>query len=264
MKTVTSKDGTTIAFDEIGEGQPLILVTGAMGTRASHTELADALAPNFKVINYDRRGRVDSTDTLPYAVEREIEDIEALIDHAGGSASLYGISSGAILALEAANQLPNKVRKLVMYEPPFIINDSRPPIPSDYVEHLNELTAQERRSDAVEYFMTAAIGLPEEYLGPMKQSPMWAGMEKVAHTIAYDGTFVREFMVGQPLPTDRWTAATMPTLVMNGGESDTFFKDGALSLATILPNGTHRELAGQNHGVEAQALAPVLVEFFAD
>jgi len=159
MKTVTSKDGTTIAFDQLGKGPALILVNGALGTRshAAPDSLAGILSKQFTAIDYDRRGRGDSNDTLPYSVQREIEDIEALIEEFGGSAFLFGNSSGAILALEAARAMPNKVKKLALYEPPFIIDDSRPPLPEDYVEQLNAATAAGRPGDAVEIFMTKAL-----------------------------------------------------------------------------------------------------------
>src|SRR5688572_27028172 len=118
MKTVTSKDGTKIAFDQIGNGPVIILVDSALADRTLCVKQATLLAKDFTVINYDRRGRGDSTDTQPYAVDREIEDIEALIDEVGGSAFIFGSSSGAVLALEAANKLSSKVKKQVLYEPP--------------------------------------------------------------------------------------------------------------------------------------------------
>lgn len=164
MNIVTSKDGTTIAFDRYGDGPPLIMVDGALGHRAFNpgaAEIAGMLGSRFTLIFYDRRSRGDSGDTLPYAVEREIEDIAVLIDEVGSPAYLYGISSGAVLALRAtAAGLP--VAKLALYEPPFIVNDGRPPLPDDYIEHLDELIAAGRRGEAVEYFMTAAVGLPAE------------------------------------------------------------------------------------------------------
>jgi pimeloyl-ACP methyl ester carboxylesterase len=266
LNKVTSKDGTPIAFDRLGEGPPVILVAGALGVR-SHPfmgQLAERLAPRFTVYNYDRRGRGDSGDTPPYAVEREIEDIEALIDAAGEPAYLYGISSGAALALEAAGKLPGKVKKLALYEPPFIVDDSHPPLPEDYVQHLNTLIAAGRRSDAVEYFMTDAMGLPAEFLAPMQSDPMWAEMEAVAHTLPYDGTIMGNTMSGKPLPARRWASATSPTLVMDGGESPPFFHHGADALADILPNAQRRTLEGQSHGVAPEALAPVLLDFFKD
>ena len=142
MKTVTSKDGTTIVFDQIGNGPLVILVDSALADRTLCAKLAKLLAEEFTVINYDRRGRGDRTGTQPYAVQREVEDIEALIDAAGGSAFIFGSSSGAVLALEAASRLSAKVRKQVLYEPPFIVDDSRPPIPADFVEQIKELLAK--------------------------------------------------------------------------------------------------------------------------
>jgi pimeloyl-ACP methyl ester carboxylesterase len=179
MRTVTSKDGTTIAYDQSGEGPALIIVNGASATRGEGASLADLLAPGITVIAYDRRGRGDSSDTAPYAVAREVEDIAALLDAAGGSGYVMGHSSGAVLALEAARQLPGKISKLVMYEPPFIIDDSRPPAPADYEAHLEGLIAAGRRGDAMDYFMRY-VGTPEEMIAGMRQSPYWPAMERHA------------------------------------------------------------------------------------
>ena len=261
MNTVTSRDGTIVAFERSGAGPAVILVGGALGGRAD-AQLVAHLARHFAVFDYDRRGRGASGDTPPYAVEREVEDIDALIAAAGGSAFLYGISSGAVLALEAASKFPTRVAKLALYEPPFIIDDSRPPLPGDYVARLNELVAAGRRGAAVEYFMTAALRLPDEYLAPMRAHPSWARMEAVAHTIAYDGTIMGDTMSGKPLPTARWTTVTLPTLVMNGGESEAFFHDAAQALAALLPDAQRRVLPGQDHNVDANALAPALTAFF--
>jgi pimeloyl-ACP methyl ester carboxylesterase len=225
--------------------------------------LAELLDQQFTLFTYDRRGRGDSGDTAPYAVAREIEDLEALIDEAGGSAFVYGISSGAVLALEAASKLPTKVKKLALYEPPFIVDDSRSPVSENYVKHLNELIVAGRRGDAVKYFMTDAVGVPAEYLAPMQGDPMWAEMETVAHTLPYDGTIMGNTMSGKPLPSQKWASTTCPTLVMDGGESPAWFHNGAQALTDVLPNAQHRTLEGQNHGVAAEALAPVLKEFFA-
>src|SRR5215831_6847519 len=214
METVTSRDGTTIAFDRSGDGPPVILVGGATQYRAfdpSTAGLAALLAGRFTVLNYDRRGRGDSGGTEPYAVEREVEDLDALITHAGGSAALYGSSSGGNLALEAAARGVGAT-KLALWEPNFLVDDSRPPLPDDYVAQLEERVAAGRRGDAVEYFLTTAVGLPAEYLGPMRESPMWAGMEQVAHTLAYDGRVVNGFK----LQADQVAAVATPTLVMDG------------------------------------------------
>ena len=278
MKTVTSKDGTTIAFDRYGEGPTLIPVAGALGVRSPHPmsrQLSELLSQHFTVIDYDRRGRGDSSDTPPYAVEREVEDLEALIDAAGGSAFLYGLSSGAVLALEAASRLPGKVKKLVMYEPPFIVNDSRPPVPKDYVEQLDAAIAAGRPGDAVEIFMTKAILIPPEFVAQMRNAPMdqsfgddvvkppeWEEMEKVAHTLAYDGMILGDTMSGKPLPSKKWSGNRAPTLVITGGNSESFFHDGASELVNDLPRAQHRILEGQDHAVAPEAIAPVLIEFF--
>jgi pimeloyl-ACP methyl ester carboxylesterase len=273
MKTVTSKDGTTIAFDQQGQGTLVIFVNGALGTRVDE-DYVKPLATHFTVINYDRRGRGESTDTRPYDVQREVEDIEALINEAGGAAYLIGFSSGAVLALEAASKLPNQVKKLAMYEPPFIIDDSRPPAPADYVEQLEAAIAANDPGAAVEVFMTKALLIPPEFVDQMRtvppselfdlemKSPDWIEMEKVAHTLSYDGRIMGSTMQGKPLPAGKWSAAKMPTLVITGGDSEPFFHDGAKALVADLPNAQHRILEGQDHAVSPTALAPSLVEFF--
>ncbi|HEX8036597.1 MAG TPA: alpha/beta hydrolase [Ktedonobacterales bacterium] len=262
MDTVQSKDGTTIAFDRSGQGPALILVSGALGTRAVAASLVASLAPHFTVFAYDRRGRDDSGDTPPYAVEREVEDINALITEAGGSAFVFGHSSGAVLALEAARLLPSRITKLAMYEPPFIIDDSRPPLPRDYVARLNELIAAGRRGEAVEYFMTSAVGVPAEVVTDMRSTPFWATLEAVAHTLPYDGTIMGDTMDGDPRPLRQWASVAVPTLVMDGGMSPAFMHHGAEELVSVLPNGQHRRLIGQDHGPADEVLVPVLVAFF--
>jgi pimeloyl-ACP methyl ester carboxylesterase len=266
MNKVVSKDGTEIAYDQLGAGPVVILVAGALGVRTHPimAQLAEQLAPRFTVLNYDRRGKGDSGDTLPYSVGREIEDIDALINEAGGSAYLHGLSSGAVLALEAANKLgPRKVTKLAMYEPPFIVDDTRPPLPADYVQQVTTMTAEGRRSDAVDLFMKV-VGVPEEYLPAMHDMPMWPQLEKGAHTLAYDGTIMGDNQSGKPLPPNQWDGVIMPALVIVGGESPAFFQNGTQELADILPNARRRTLEGQTHEVAAEALAPMLIEFFAE
>jgi pimeloyl-ACP methyl ester carboxylesterase len=260
---VVSKDGTPIAFERSGSGPAAILVAGALSDRSASASLAALLADHFTVYNFDRRGKGESGDTPPYAVEREVEDIEALIDEAGGSAFLYGISSGAALALEAAAQLPTKVKKLALYEPPFIVDDSRPALPKDYINHLKELVASGRRGDAVEYFMTVGVTVPAEMVAMMRNDPMWGHLEAVAHTLPYDGAYMGDNMSGKPLPAGEWASAKMPTLVMDGGASPAWLHNAADAAGKALPNAQRRTLEGQTHGVEAEALAPVLVEFFA-
>ncbi|HEX3640488.1 MAG TPA: alpha/beta hydrolase [Ktedonobacteraceae bacterium] len=267
MRKVISKDGTPIAFDQSGQGPVLILVAGATATRFAEAELAAALAPHFAVCAYDRRGRGDSGDTAPYAVEREVEDLDALITEAGGTAFVFGHSSGAVLALEAARLLPTKITKLAVYEPPFIIDESRPAAPQDYASHLIELVSSGRRGEAVEYFMRE-VGAPAEMIAQMRQSPMWSGLEEVAYTLAYDVTIMADTQRGKPLPRDKWACVTVPTLVMDGTvflgreEHHGFLRHGAQELATILPNARHRTLEGQDHGPADEVLVPALKAFF--
>jgi pimeloyl-ACP methyl ester carboxylesterase len=262
---VTSRDGTSIAYQKSGTGPTVILVSGALSTGSGGARLAQLLAPTYTVITYDRRGRGGSGDTQPYAVEREVEDIEALIDANGGSAFLFGSSSGAVLALEAAGRLSGKVRKAALFEPPFIVDNSRPPVPADFVKKVTELVSEGKRAEAVEYFMVDAVGVPPEAVTQMKQSPMWPGMQKAAHTLAYDGMVMGATQAGQPLPAKRWAGATMPVLVMDGGASDEWLRNAAKALADLLPNAQHRTLEGQDHSASftaPQVFVPILVEFF--
>jgi len=267
MRTVISKDGTTIAFDQSGQGPALILVASASATRKDQASLAAALAPHFTVLAYDRRGRGESGDTAPYAVEREVEDLDALITEAGGSAFVFGHSSGAVLALEAARRLSGKITKLALYEPPFIIDDSRPPLPQNAAAHLTRLVSSGRRGEAVEYFLTQ-LGLPAEMIAQMRHSPMWPGQEAVAHTLAYDVTIMGDTQSGDPLPLRKWASVTVPTLVLDGtvflGRADrhVFLHHGAQELTTILPDARLRTLEGQDHGPADEVLAPALREFF--
>ena len=256
MNKVQSKDGSTIAFDRLGEGPPVILVCGASTDRAANAPLGELLAERFTVFNYDRRGRGDSGDTPPYAVELEVEDIEALIDEAGGSAFAYGTSSGAALALEAAAS-GLAVRKLALWEPPFILDESRRP-PKDLVERYDEMISAGRRGDAVEYFMSKVVGLPPEFVAFARTQPFWQEQEALAHTLAYDATVMCDYA----LPAERAAAVTIPTLVIACGASFPFMREAAHALADVLPAGQHRTLEGQEHNVAPEALAPVLEEFF--
>lgn len=261
METVVSKDGTTIAYDRAGDGPTLIMVPGATSAREVNGPPDPDLARSFTVISYDRRGRGDSGDTPPYALEREIEDIEALIDANGGSALLFGHSSGAVLALRAAAAgLP--VTRLAVYEPPFIVNDARPGIPDDYVDTLNTLLAEGKREEAVVYFSTVAVGIPEEFLDQMRQGPYWDHSVKVAHTIPYDAMVMGETMSGKPLSPEPWSSISIPTLVMTGGASFPWIHDSAAALMEHLPNAEYRQLEGQDHGVAEDVLNPILAEFF--
>ncbi|MFE0557561.1 alpha/beta fold hydrolase [Paenibacillus sp. NPDC058910] len=264
MSYAMSNDGTRIFYEKKGTGPAIILVAAAASDHNDTTRLGEFLSEQFTVYNHDRRGRGSSADTAPYAVEREVEDIDALIQEAGGSAYVFGSSSGAVLALDAAGRLgSSKVRKLFLYEPPFIIDDSREPVPTEYVQHLNALMAENRRSEAVEYFMTAALGIPAEYIEFMKADPSWQVMEGMAHTLAYDGMIMGSTQSGQPLPTDRWDV-DVPVMVMTGENSGSIFHGAASALVDLLPQCEHRMLPGQDHSAVVMApevLAPEVSGF---
>ena len=261
--TVTSRDGTTIAYETTGTGPPLILVDGALCYRGCGPSrpLAEQLAGDFTVIPNDRRGRGESGDGEAYAVEREVEDIEALIQAAGGSARVYGISSGAALALEAA-QRDVGIDRLALYEPPFIVDDGRTPIARDYPSRLSGYIVAERRGDAVRLFMRQ-VGMPTLMVHAMRLMPAWSKLKRVAHTLSYDATVMQGTQDGRPLPEGRWSEVTVPTLVVAGGKSDAWMHSGAEALANALPNARLETLEGQNHMVKPKALAPMLAEFFA-
>ncbi|PRX50154.1 pimeloyl-ACP methyl ester carboxylesterase [Prauserella shujinwangii] len=262
MSSVTSADGTRIAFERTGNGQPVILVDGAMCYRDSGPmrPLAEQLAKDFTVYLYDRRGRGESGDTAPYSPRREIEDIEALVKDAGGSAHLFGISSGAVLALEAANAgLP--VRGLALYEPPLIVDDTRDPVPPEWVTELRREVAEGRRGDAVRRFMRV-VQVPAVAIFLMRFLPAWRKITGVAHTLPYDFEVIGDLQSGRPLPADRWTSLTATTLVLDGGKSPTWIRNGTRALADVLPTARYDTLPGQTHMVKPTALAPALAEFF--
>lgn len=259
MKTVTSKDCTKITFDQLGKGLPVILVSGGSVDKSSNAPLADILAQHFTVFNYDRRGRGASGDTAPYAVEREVEDIEAVVGAAGGSAFLYGSSSGAALALEAARHLPKKIKKLALWEPPFI-PEGHPRPPADTARTFKELVAAGRRGDAAEFFMAKVVGMPPEFVAFARSQPWWAAQEALAHTLAYDATIMGDYS----LPEKRAASTSTPTIVIAGGASFPFMRQTAQTLADIMPKARMHIIEGQEHNIAADALAPVLVEFFTN
>ncbi|MFI9596971.1 alpha/beta fold hydrolase [Nonomuraea sp. NPDC052265] len=261
---INSADGTPIAYERAGQGPAVILVDGALSFRGSSINggLADALAPDFTVYTYDRRGRGESGDTAPYAPEREIEDLAALAKAAGGPVRLYGISSGAAIALAAvANGLP--VERLALYEPPFIVDGTRPSLGDDYVRRLEALVAADRRAEAVRLFMREGVGLPGVVVAMMRFMPAWARLKSVAHTLPYDTAFVSPHQRGESYPEGTWASVTVPTLVADGGKSPQWMRNSVGALAKTLPAADYRTLDGQTHIVKPEALAPVLKEFFA-
>jgi hypothetical protein len=257
VDTVVSHDGTTIALDRAGDGPPAVLINAGPTDRKVNAPLVGLLAPRLTVLNYDRRGRGDSGDTAPYAVDREYEDLEAVIDAAGGSASLFGNSGGGILALEAAGR-GLAVTRIAVWEPPYIIDGSRPPVPADYRRQLADLLAAGRQGDMVELFLTQAAGIPAPFVASIRQSPFWASQEAVAHALVYDADIVGDFS----LPAARLAAVKAPTLVVDGGQTP-WLSTSADAVADALPDARRRTLEGQPHNVDAAALAPVLAEFLA-
>jgi pimeloyl-ACP methyl ester carboxylesterase len=254
QKSVLSLDGTTIAFEESGSGPAIILVASALADRSDTVKLASELSPRFRVVNYDRRGRGLSGKEKVYAIEREVEDIEALIDAVGGKAFLFGSSSGAVLALEAATRLPAKVRKLFMYEPPFIIDGSRPPMPADLSRRIEGLVEAGRGSDAVKLFYTEAMGIPGFAVGLMKLlMPGWSKAAAMAQTIPYDLAILEGTQSGKALPALRWAAERAPVLVMVGGKSEAFFHSGAKALVDLLPDARYGSLEGRDHSAVLMA-----------
>ena len=258
-----SADGTVIAFTAWGEGEPLIIIDGATAYPAinpTNEEMGRLLSDEFRTYAYDRRGRGQSTDTAPYAVEREIEDLAAVIEVAGAPATVFGWSSGAVLALDAAAAgLP--ITRLALFEPPFVVDDSRPPLPADYVERLDAAVAGGRPADAVELFMTASVGMPAEAVDGIRQIDFWRVVEAVAPTIAYDGRIMGTTMSGGPLPRQRWAAVAVPTLVMHGTGTFPFIIAGTRALAGLLPTATLQAVKGEQHSAPAGVLASALRDF---
>lgn len=256
MEQVTSADGTTIAFDRLGQGPPVVLVCGGSVDRTADAAIAQELASDLTVLNYDRRGRGDSGDTPPYAIEREVEDIAAVMGAAGGKANLWGSSSGAVLALiAAAGGVP--VTKLALWEPPFIMDENAKP-PTDQVEQYERMIAEDRRSDAAEYFMSKVVGMPPEFVADAKTQPWWANQEALAHTLAYDARIMGDYSI----PTATAAAVKAPTMVLAGGADMPFMRGSAEALARSIPNSEVHFLDGQGHNVDPTVLVPALKAFF--
>ena len=260
MPTVTSADGTTIAYERSGSGPALVLVDGAMCYRGAGPmrPLAALLQDTFTVYTYDRRGRGESSDTLPYAVAREVEDLQALVALAGGEACVYAMSSGAALALATA-ATGTGIAKLALYEPPFMAAVEDGTRIKEYTEGLQQLLEAGNRGDAVALFM-GFVGVPEPVVAGIRAQPGWAMLEAIAPTLAYDD----ELLAGGRVPRDLASTIAVPALVLTGGSSPHGLQQAAKATAEALPGAEHRTLDGQTHDVAPEALAPVLVEFFGE
>jgi alpha-beta hydrolase superfamily lysophospholipase len=258
---VTSADGTSIVFDRSGTGPAVVLVHGAFTGRTHPilSEVAAILARWFTVFNYDRRGRGDSGDIQPYAVRREVEDLAALLEIAGGSAMVFGGSSGAGLVLHAAAQNP-AISKLALWEPPYHVDESAPRLPHDFAAQLDALVRNGRRADAVKLFMVEAAAVPAEAVAAMRLQPSWPSIEAVAHTLSYEAAVMGP---GNALPAEVLAAITQPVLVLTGGNSPEWITKAGEAVAGTIPGAVHRVLGGQAHSVSPTALVPELLQFFA-
>lgn len=259
MNKVISKDGTSIAYEKSGSGEPLILIDGALCYRSfgPMKKFASLLSNNFTVYWYDRRGRGDSGDSPNYSPDREVEDIEALINEAGRPAFLLGLSSGAALAIRAAEKKLN-IKKMALYEPPYVWdkNSGKPAV--DHEAELKKILATGNRSKAVKYFMVTMVGAPAIAAFIMQLMPMWKKLKGVAHTLPYDSAIMGNWSV----PEERVSSIAIPALVSGGGKSPANLQDPVKLIAKLLPNGTLKILEGQTHNIKAEVLIPVVLDFF--
>jgi pimeloyl-ACP methyl ester carboxylesterase len=255
MDKLLSKDGTRIACDRTGQGPPVIIVVGAFNDRATGAPLAQFLATRFTAFTYDRRGRGDSGDTAPYDVEREIEDLGAVIAEAGGSAFVFGYSSGAVLALKAAAR-GLAITKLALYDTPL----GSPSASTDHSPRLAGLIAAGRRGDAVEYFQGKVVGIPEDVVARLRHAPFRPALERMAPTLVYESNIMGDGSI----PTALAATVEPPTLVMAGGAGAPFMRETALTLADALPDGRACIVEGQTHDLVPAVLGPLLERFFAD
>jgi pimeloyl-ACP methyl ester carboxylesterase len=258
VETTSSRDGTTIAFDRSGDGPPIILMGGALNDRQTTAPLAELLATRFTILNYDRRGRGGSTDTAPYAPLREIEDLDAVITAAGGSAYLFANCTGGFVAIAAAAQ-GLAITKLALYEPPYIADKRIVSSHDDsYRARLAQLLADGRRGDALEHFMINAAGIPPELAVKRRTLPIWPTLEALAPTLLYDAIVASD----QNVPTDQLARITVPVLVMDGTNSSDVQRNAGRAIADTLTDARHVSLPGHSHKLVAEAVAPSLLEFF--
>jgi pimeloyl-ACP methyl ester carboxylesterase len=256
---VTSSDGTQIAFDRSGSGPPVVMIGGGPTDRSANSQVAELLAAHFTVFNYDRRGRGDSSDTAPFAIDREYDDLGAVIAAAGGSVAIYGTSGGAVIALEGAARGLG-VTKLGLWEPPYILDDEndRPRPAKDYQAQLDAAVKEGRPGDAVELFFTEAVGMPPEFVGQMREMPFWPSMEALGQPLVYDAAIMGDFR----LPATTLQKVRVPTLVLDGATVP-WMSRSADAVAKVVPGAERRTLSGQPHNVDPAAIAPVLIEYFA-
>ncbi|WP_028778233.1 alpha/beta fold hydrolase [Shimazuella kribbensis] len=266
MNSFISKDGTKIAYDKIGEGPALILIGGAFSYRKfpGMVQLANSLSKHFTVYNYDRRGRGDSDDKPAYHIDREIEDLEALIEVAGGSSHVWALSAGAVLALRAAARGVN-IEKLALHEPPFVVDNQGHQPPKNFVIQVKELIDANRKAETIKYFMTKGMGAPSFVVHMMRFMPeVWSKLMAVAHTLPYDAAIMDGYMDGKPLSANTWSSVTMPTLVLEGTKSPVRLRHGAQAITDVLPNAKLVSKKGFDHTkkLHTDLIASELTAFF--
>lgn len=255
MRKVVSRDGTTIAYENAGDGPPIVLLNGAFRDHTIFDPLVPELTPHCTTYVYDRRGRGESGDHPVYAIEREIEDLAAVIDEAGGNAVVFAGSCGANLALEAA-MAGVPITKLALHEPYYRV-EGYPKPPDDFMETLRALLADDKRDEAAEHFLANLLSLPPEMIAEWRQGPLWAINEANAHTLPYDTALCGDYTV----PTRRLAILRTPTLVVNSDGTSDWLRAAALATAAALPNGRGTQLPGTWHRVQTDILGRVLVEF---
>jgi pimeloyl-ACP methyl ester carboxylesterase len=257
-KTVRSEDGTTIAYDRVGAGPAVTVVGGGPTDRLANAPLAALLADRFTVYSYDRRGRGESGAAEAYAVERECEDLGAVIAAAGGVAAAFGTSSGAVLTLEAASRGVS-LSSLVLWEPSYVVDDSRTPPPAGLADSVAELVAAGRNGDALELFFTGAVDMPAEAVAYMRSQRFWEDMEATAPALVHDITLMGDFS----LPADRLGSVSAPTLVVDGGTTP-WLTASADAVAAAVPGAVRQTIAGQPHNVDPSAIAPVIADWLSN
>ncbi|TDE34868.1 alpha/beta hydrolase [Actinomadura sp. 6K520] len=255
MRKVVSRDGTTIAYEKAGDGPPIVLLNGAFRDHTIFESLVPELAPHCTTYVYDRRGRGQSGDSPDYAVEREIEDLVAVIDEAGGQAVVFAGSCGANLAIEAA-LAGAPITKLGLHEPFYRVGDNPKP-PADFADTLRALVADGRRGEAAEYFLTEMMWLDPEMIANWRQTPLWATNEANAHTLLYDTAICGDFEV----PARRLASLRTPALVVNSENTGDWLREAARETAAALPNGWGMQLPGSWHRIEMDILGRVLAGF---
>ncbi|MGZ6777349.1 MAG: alpha/beta fold hydrolase [Blastococcus sp.] len=256
MERLDAPDGTTIAYERTGTGPPLVLVMGALCDRLSTATLSPLLAPDFTVYEYDRRGRGDSTEVGEYSVQREVDDLAAVLTVAADPAFVFGHSSGGCLALEAAAS-GVAMAGLAVYEPPYTAADDGSGGPAEMLDAIQQLLRTGDRDGAVAAFVRGT-GAPAERVEAMRNEPFWPRMAQLAPTLPYDLILAD----GGRVPGERLSRITVDTVAVSGGNSPTWAARSCAAIAAAVPHARHEVLEGQTHAPADDVLAPWLRAHF--